>query len=67
MITEDELREILRQQCNELGNAAIWSRNNKVSNSYISDILSGRRPIGKKVASRLGMEAVKLYKKINED
>jgi len=64
VISTDQMRDKLRKACKAAGSQTAWAKANGLSTVYISDALSGRRPIGEGIASKLGYEPVTMYKRI---
>lgn len=54
MITDDELRKILRKETKKAKSARQWALSNGLSAAYVSDTLAGKRSPGKKIAGVLG-------------
>lgn len=54
MITDDELRKILRGEINAAKSARQWALSKGLSPAYVSDTLTGKRSPGKKIAGVLG-------------
>jgi hypothetical protein len=55
-LTVEAIRKRLRLACKEAGSQKLWARANGVSESYVSDVLLGRRMPGKKILAPLGFE-----------
>ncbi len=53
-----ELRCAIEQE----GSACAWARKNKLSASYVSDILLGKRNVSAKVAKILGFKREVIYR-----
>jgi len=64
-ITQDELRMILATSCSKHGSQKRISITLGISESYLSEILSGK-DISEKVANRMGFTLSKMYLPINE-
>ena len=62
-MTAEEVVTLLRARCEKAGAAAKWAKANKMSQSYVSDILSGRREPSALVLGALGLERVVTYQK----
>jgi hypothetical protein len=56
MITENDMRNILRQRCAEVGGQRAWSRINGISGQYVCDVLSGRKHVSDRLAKSLGYD-----------
>jgi hypothetical protein len=55
MITENEIRQILREQCDLAGGVNQWARYHHMSGPAVSQAINGRRPhIGQKIYTALG-------------
>ena len=56
MITENDLRQILRHRCEQAGGIYAWSKANGVDGGYTSNVLRGRIGLGKQIATALGYQ-----------
>ncbi len=65
MITQAELIMILREQASP--NARAYAQREGIAQSYLSDVLNGRRDPGKSILKALGYEKVVLYQRIREE
>lgn len=62
-MTEDELREILKKECEE-SKQAEWAKRYGYSKSYVNDLVQGRRGISQDVAEKLGYRKTTVYEEI---
>lgn len=56
MLTEADMRNILRHRCEAAGGQKAWGEANMVSPQYVCDILNGRKEVSTNVAMKLGYE-----------
>jgi len=59
----DEIRELLRSECDKFGSQKAWAQAHKFSPGYICDVLKGNRDIGPTLAKCLGYEQQVIYVK----
>lgn len=59
-----EVITLLREKIARAGSATAWARENKISPAYVSDALSGHRQPGKRILGALGVECVKVYRRV---
>jgi transcriptional regulator with XRE-family HTH domain len=64
MITQAELVALLREQAQPSQQA--YAQRIGIHQSYLSDVLNGRRDPGKTILAALGYERVVLYRKIDK-
>lgn len=64
MITHAELIALLREQAQP--SAKAYAQRVGIAQSYLSDVLNGRRDPGKSILRALGYERVVLYRKKGE-
>lgn len=60
-LTDKELRAALRTSIAASGGQAKWAAEANVSQSYVSDVLSGRRDPGETICRALGYERQQVY------
>jgi DNA-binding transcriptional regulator YdaS (Cro superfamily) len=53
--TTAEALALLRQACQAAGSQTAWAARVGVSDQYVCDVLRGRRELGKKLATALGL------------
>ena len=58
MLTEKQLRKILREECRKAGSQKAWAEARDISGGYVGDVLHGRREPGEKVLAALGYRRV---------
>ena len=58
VLTEEQMRDRLRQACKAAGGQAAFARSAGASPAYVSDVLSGKRLAGPKISSALGLTAL---------
>jgi hypothetical protein len=63
--TDEDIRILLRQACQETGSQKAWAKQHGLSGSYVTDVLQGRRDPGKSVLDALGWERVVGYRKMS--
>lgn len=61
MITDEELKKILKNACKKAGSQRKWAMDNKISPSHVNDTLRGNRKIGTKIGAALGYKKVKSW------
>jgi hypothetical protein len=54
-MTSDEVRELMRLACQEAGGPKAWAVAHGISPAYVYDALAGRREMGAKILSALGL------------
>ena len=64
--TADEVRAMLRRQCEEAGGQKAWATENRVSTAYVNDILQCRKMPGGMVAEILGVHRSTVYRWIRD-
>ena len=62
-MTADQVREMLRAECEKAGSVAAWADGHALSPQYVGDVLRGRRDPGESIASSLGLERVIMWQK----
>lgn len=62
LLSEKDILDLLRQRCQEVGTAKAVAEQLGVAPSYVSDVLAGRREIGKSIFEKLGYERVVMYR-----
>lgn len=60
-INEIGVRSMLRRQCRAAGSQKAWADLHKVSESFVSDVLRGRRDVSDYMASCLGLQRVIMF------
>lgn len=65
MLTDPELLEVLRDACDRAGSQQAWAFRHGISESYVCDVLRGRRVPGAKVLTALGYRRAVSYEPIN--
>jgi DNA-binding transcriptional regulator YdaS (Cro superfamily) len=58
MLTENDMRNILRHRCASAGSAAAFAQQANLSEGLVSQILSGRQKVGPKMAKALGYRKI---------
>lgn len=61
-MTEDEVRDLLRQACERAGTKTAWATKHGLSLAYVSDVLVGRRGPGDGILKGLGLEREVIYR-----
>ena len=61
-LTADEVRALLRAECEKAGGVRAWGRRYGVSAGMVSRIIRGERPITECVAAPLGLSKVVNWK-----
>lgn len=60
-LTESDLRKLLFDRVSECSSQRALSFELGITQSYLSDIINGRRSISSEVANRLGYDRVAIY------
>lgn len=63
MLTNEQIRDLLRKETLKWGGQRKWARKNKVLNSHVNRIINGERDMMPSVAKALGYE--RMWVKIN--
>jgi hypothetical protein len=63
LMTETALLAVLRAECGRAGSQRAWAARHGLAESYIADLLKGRRSLGPKVLGVLGYERAVLYRR----
>jgi len=53
-ITEKEIIHRLKYECEEAGGQKAWAKKNKINESFVSDVLNGRRSVSRSMAMTMG-------------
>ncbi len=56
MLTEGDMRNILRHRCEAVGGQAEFARQAGVSEGLVSLVMLGKRSVGKKLAEAMGYQ-----------
>lgn len=56
MLTESDLRDVLREACQAAGSQMAWADRHGLSRSYVSDLLNGHRPFSDRALTAIGCE-----------
>lgn len=60
-LSEEFVRDFLREECEKAGGQAKWAERNGVSAAYVSDVLHGRRDPGDSICAPLGLRRQVTY------
>lgn len=55
-LSESEMREELRRQCDAVGSIAAWARGHGLSSQFLNDVLHERRGVTEALADAMGYE-----------
>lgn len=55
ILTADDVRVMLRKECDKAGGIRAWSRAHSISAAYVSRVLRGEKEIGDSIATALGL------------
>lgn len=61
-LSVDDVRRLLADACSASGGQKSWGDKHKVSQTYISVVLSGRTEPGPAILEALGLERVTMYR-----
>lgn len=64
-MTTDDVRNILRNECEQCGGQAVWATRNGLSPAYVSDTLNNRRDPGPAIVLALGLKKVVAYERLS--
>lgn len=56
MLSESDIRNVLRHRCEAAGGQKSWAIDHGVSPQYVCDILRGRKEVSERVAALLGYD-----------
>jgi hypothetical protein len=60
----DQVRKILKKECDEAGSQAAWAYRHSLSASYVSDVLQERREPGPSLLTALKLVRLVSYKRV---
>jgi len=60
-MTEDQVRDLLRRRCQEVGSQQAWAELHGVSAPYVSDVLKGKRAPADAILAGLGLARTTIY------
>lgn len=67
MITQDDLRNILRHRCEAAGSITKWAAMNGLNQSYVQETIAGNyQTIGPKICAALGYRKIIQFVPCNE-
>jgi hypothetical protein len=58
ILDEEEARQFLAKECAKRPSVAAWCNDNGQLPSFVSEMISGRKPISKRVCAILGLRKV---------
>jgi hypothetical protein len=67
MITESDLRNILRHRCEEAGGQGAWAKSNGFALSFVQFVLAGERRVSARIAKALGYNRSVVFFPCNSD
>jgi DNA-binding transcriptional regulator YdaS (Cro superfamily) len=67
VVSDEQLRERIRDRIAEVGSQGAWARHLGVSDVYVSHVMSGRRRASAKVLADIGLERIEVVVKQKED
>ena len=59
-----EVIERLRRACRQAGGQNHWARRHGLSQAYVSDVLTGKKPPGPRLLAALGLRLVTTYRPV---
>lgn len=62
MLSADDVRSRLRDECAAAGSQAAWARRHQLSSPYVNDVVNGRREPGQAILDALKIERVVEYR-----
>jgi DNA-binding transcriptional regulator YdaS (Cro superfamily) len=68
-VNEEEVRRLLKGSCKELGSQKAFAAKHKISASYVSEAILGKRKLGPAILEALGLEVsstVTMYRPAGE-
>lgn len=63
MLSVDEVRQKLREECQRAGSENAWAKANGLSQAYVYDTIRGEREPGPKILRALKLERVVNYRR----
>lgn len=60
-LSDEFVRDFLREECEKAGGQARWAEQNGVSAAYVNDVLHGRRDPGDSICAPLGLRRLVTY------
>lgn len=63
LLTDDDVRALLREECEKAGSQSAWGREHQIAQGIVNKTISGRRAIGKRICAALGIESAKMFRK----
>lgn len=61
MLTESDMRNILRHRCEAAGGMTKWAREHNLNPGYVSSVLAGQRTVGPKIAAAIGYKSAAVF------
>lgn len=65
-VSEQAVLDRLRSAIQTAGSQHAWARQHGISAAYVSDVLNGRRELGKKILEALRIERVVIYREMDD-
>ncbi len=56
MLSTEQVRDRLKDACDQAGSQAAWARRHGMSAAYLHDVINGRRGLGQRILDALGLE-----------
>lgn len=63
-MTNDDVRELLREEVNKAGNAMLYAKIAGCAPTYVGDVLRGKSEPGPRIMKALGLERVVTYRRV---
>lgn len=63
-MTTDEVRTLLRRECEKAGSQKAWAIAHKVDGTYVGDTIRGRCDPGPAICKALGLRRVTTYERV---
>ena len=63
MLTNDELRDLLRQKCKHRNGQAEFAKRHNIPRQTVNDAFNGKRPVGQKIRAALGYPVMRACKR----
>jgi hypothetical protein len=57
----DEIRQMLREECEEAGGMRAWARRHKISAPYVSRVLRGEKSPADAIAAVFGLKQIVVW------
>lgn len=63
LFSADDVRAMLRRECEKAGGQSAWARAHDVAQSYVNSVISGKQIAGLKLSTALGLAQIIAWEK----